>query len=208
MLEDISHLKMPPFGERQRIGLLGGTFNPPHDGHRLISEMALKKLRLDWVWWLVTPGNPLKENSTLPTLEKRMAMARPIARHPKIKITGVEASLGTRYTADTLEKLRQRAPRARFIWLMGADNLCQFSRWERWQDIAATIPIAVYDRPGYQLAAFSSKAAHRLRRYELCEKDAMLLARAGTKPPQLSYLRGPLSYISSTALRAAGTAKG
>ena len=193
---------LPAYGEGQRIGLLGGSFNPPHLGHRLVSEMALKRLQLDWVWWLVTPGNPLKDTTGLPSQQERMRLAAPLARHPRIRVTGIEAALRTRYTADTLERLADMAPGARFIWLMGGDNLIHFHRWERWRDIAHSVPMAIYDRPGYHLRAMASKAATSLRRWEIHEEDAPKLGRMGHKGPEWVYLTGPLSSLSSTALRA------
>lgn len=191
---------LPPFGQGQRIGLLGGSFNPAHEGHRLISEMAIRRLKLDWLWWLVTPGNPLKDTRTLPPLAERMARAADFAGHPLIRITGVEATLGTRYTADTVERLQARAPGARFIWLMGADNLIQFEAWERWRDIADAVPIAVYDRPGHHLKALAARAAHVLAPWRLAESDAPLLGRRD-RTPQWVYLTGPVSHLSSTTLR-------
>jgi len=130
-----------------RIGLFGGTFNPPHEGHRLASLIALKRLKLDAVWWLVTPGNPLKENAGLPPLHERIEAARALADHPRIIVTGLEAQIGTRYTFDTIDHLTRRCAGVRFAWIMGADNLASFHRWQRWREIAALTPIAVIDRP-------------------------------------------------------------
>jgi nicotinate-nucleotide adenylyltransferase len=182
-----------------RIGLFGGSFNPPHEGHALVSRMALTRLRLDRLWWLVTPGNPLKDTLGLASLEARIAAARKIARDPRIVVTGIEAEIGARYTADTLRFLRQRCPGVRFVWIMGADNLLQFHRWRRWEEIMRTTPIAVIDRPGATLRATNAKAATRFSGARIAERDAPLLASA--MPPALLYLHGPRSLSSSTALR-------
>jgi nicotinate-nucleotide adenylyltransferase len=194
---------IPPYGSGQRIGLLGGSFNPAHAGHDLLSRMMIKRLELDWLWWLVTPGNPLKETSNLPSLSSRMAQCQNIANHPRIRVTGIEAKLGTRYTADTLEKLKKRCPDARFIWLMGGDNLVQFHLWEDWQEIAASTPMAIYDRPSYRGRALHSLAANRLKAYRIDEQDARLLGREPMgNHASWCYLTGPLSALSSTLIRA------
>lgn len=138
---------LPPHSDGMRIGLLGGSFNPPHQAHRAISLFALKRLQLDRVWWLVTPGNPLKNNGGLHALAERAAAARKVAADPRIEISCLESVIGTRYTADTIDYLRRRASRLRFVWIMGADNLAQFHRWQKWQHIAAQVPMAVVDRP-------------------------------------------------------------
>ncbi len=183
-----------------RIGLLGGSFNPAHDAHRYISLFALKRLKLDRIWWLVSPGNPLKDVSGLPDLAARMNAAREIARDPRIVVTGIEAELGTRYTVDTIAGLRKRFPRARFVWLMGADNLTQFNRWRDWQTIAGLLPIAVIDRPSHSLRASASTAAQRLARNRLDEAQAHKLADCA--PPAWVFLRGLKLPLSSTQLRA------
>lgn len=182
-----------------RIGLFGGSFNPPHEGHALVSRIALTRLRLDRLWWLVTPGNPLKDTSELPTLEARIAAARRIARDPRIVVTGVEAGIGARYTADTLRYLRARCPGVRFVWIMGADNLLQFHHWRDWEDILRRMPVAVVDRPGATLRAANAKAAQRFPRARMSEERAGVLATA--IPPALLYLHGPRSFVSSTELR-------
>ena len=141
--------RSPPVSsaDHLRIGLLGGSFNPAHEAHRAINLFALKRLGLDRVWWLVSPGNPLKDVSHLPSLAERISAAQEIAADPRIVVTGIEAEFNTRYTVDTIARLRLRFPRARFVWLMGADNLSQFSRWRDWQTIAELLPMAVIDRP-------------------------------------------------------------
>lgn len=193
---------LPPHGKGMRIGLFGGSFNPPHDGHLLVSRIALAKLALDRVWWIVTPGNPLKENAGLPSLATRMAAARAIGDHPQIDVTGFEAEIGTRYTYDTISYLTRRCPGVDFVWLMGADNLAQFHRWQHWQDIANLVPVAVIDRPGSTLKAAHSRAGHWLARYRYAEHEARLLAQAQT--PAFIFLHGRRSATSSTELRNAG----
>ncbi len=183
------------------VGLLGGSFDPPHEGHVHVTRWALRRLGLKRVWWLVSPGNPLKARGPA-TLEARLAACRAIMRHPRVDVTDLEARLGTRYTAETLAALTARFPEVRFVWLMGADNLAGFHRWERWRGIAATVPIGVLARPGAQLAAGLSPAARTLRRGRLPEAAAAGLASA--KPPAWVLLTGPMSDLSSTDLRRAG----
>ena len=181
-----------------RIGLLGGSFNPPHEAHRAISLEALRRLKLDRVWLLVTPANPLKDASVLPSLEARIDAARKIARHPRIDVTGFSG--GSIYTADLLAALARRFPGVRFVWLMGADNLTQFHLWRDFEAIFARVPIAVFDRPGYRMAARASRAAQRFAAYRVDETDAGGLA--DLIPPAWTLLTHPLSGLSSTALRA------
>ncbi|MGU9980861.1 nicotinate-nucleotide adenylyltransferase [Phreatobacter sp. HK31-P] len=190
---------MPPHAPGMRIGLFGGSFNPPHDAHRLVALTALKRLGLDAVWWLVSPGNPLKTGRGLAPLDERIAAARRLARHPAIHVTGVEAALGTRYTFDTIAKLRARCRGVRFVWIMGADNLAQFHLWQNWRGIAAMVPLAVVDRPGASLRAGAGVAAQALARYRMAESDGRLLA--GAHPPAWIFLHGRKSPLSSTALR-------
>jgi nicotinate-nucleotide adenylyltransferase len=184
-----------------RIGLFGGTFNPPHDAHRAASLLALKRLGLDRIWWLVTPGNPLKENRGLPPLERRIAVSRKMASHPGIEVTGIEAALRTRFTFDTVKKLQARFPQVRFVFIIGADNLAGFHRWKNWRALANIIPIAVVDRPDYDLSALATPAASTLARARIDESDAALLALL--QPPAWVFLHGLKSELSSTALRAA-----
>jgi nicotinate-nucleotide adenylyltransferase len=183
----------------QRIGLYGGSFNPPHAGHRHVSLLALRRLKLDRLWWMVTPGNPLKDQSGLPTTDERVAAAEAVAHHPRIDVTAFECELGTRYTVDTLAFLVRRCPGVRFVWVMGADNHAGFHRWRGWERIAAMMPCAVVDRPGWTLRATSSRAASRLARYRITESEAPLLA--DSAPPAWVFLHGPRSSLSSTALR-------
>jgi nicotinate-nucleotide adenylyltransferase len=194
-------LRPPPTADGMRIGLLGGSFNPPHRAHRLITETALKRLNLSQVWWIVTPGNPLKEHADLAPLAERIRLSRGVARHPRIKITAFEAALGAAYTAQTLIWLHERLPRVRFVWLMGADNLAGFHRWNDWRTIFEIMPIAVEDRPGWRHRALASPAAARFARYRIPEGEAAMLP--DLPPPAWCYVSGPLSKLSSTALRAA-----
>jgi len=180
-----------------RIGLFGGSFNPAHSGHRHVAETALKRLRLDAVWWLVAGGNPLKENHG--AFEARLASARRIARHPAMRVTGIERALGVRYTSHLLEKLLPRLGSADLVWIMGADNLGGFHRWGRWADIACRLPIAVVARPGESPKAGLSKFARRFAHSRLPESAAVSLA--GRSAPAWVYLTAPLDRASSTALR-------
>jgi nicotinate-nucleotide adenylyltransferase len=194
-------VRLPPHGRGMRIGLFGGSFDPPHAAHRAASLIALKRLDLDRIWWLVTPGNPLKDTRGLAPLEQRLAAARALAQHPRIDITGIEAEIGARYTYDTMRYLLDRCPGVRFVWIMGADNLRSFSRWQRWRDIAAMVPIAVIDRLGPSLYATAGSAAQALARHRLPDSQAGSLAEC--RPPAWVYLHGLKSPLSSTALRAA-----
>jgi nicotinate-nucleotide adenylyltransferase len=176
----------------QRIGLLGGSFDPPHQGHVHISRWALRNLRLDRVWWLVSPGNPLKQRGPA-AIERRLAACRALAGHPRITVTDIERHLATRYTADTLARLSQHYPGVRFVWLMGSDNLAGFHRWQRWDWLA---------RPGEQVKAGLSPAARRFAHQRLPQSAASLLGRGDA--PRWSLLTGPMSPDSSTAIRARG----
>jgi nicotinate-nucleotide adenylyltransferase len=189
-----------------RIGLLGGSFNPAHDAHRALSLLAWKRLGLDRVWWLVTPGNPLKLNRDLPPVEKRIAQAREVATSPFIDVIAPEVGYRTRYTFDTALRLVRDFPRTRFVWLMGADNLAQFHRWKRWREFAAIMPIAVVARPGDEDAPLSSHAAHALARFRVDESDAPLLL--SIRAPAWLYLHGLKSPLSSTNLRARNKGEG
>ncbi len=191
---------IPPHAPGMRIGLFGGTFDPPHRAHLDACLLVMKRLKLDRVWWLVTPGNPLKNTRGLAPLAERMVAARKLADHPRIDITGIEAVINTRYTFDTIEWLRMRCPRVQFVWIMGADNLRHFHRWQKWRAIAELIPIVVVDRPGPSLYASNSTAGQALAQFRIPEIAASSLP--GRRPPVWTYLHGLKSTLSSTALRA------
>jgi nicotinate-nucleotide adenylyltransferase len=190
----------PPYAAPgQTIGLLGGSFNPPHVAHRMISETALKRLGLDKVWWVVSPGNPLKQRSETAPLAERLKLCRAVATNPHIVITDFEADLPSPYTASTLAFLKARMPLVRFVWIMGADNLAGFERWQRWREIFTMVPVVVVDRPGWRLKALASKAARAFAASRVPEVDAATLA---LRPaPAWTFLTGPLSHASSTAIR-------
>jgi nicotinate-nucleotide adenylyltransferase len=193
------HAALPFHTDGMRVGLLGGSFNPPHIAHRAISLFAIKRLKLDRVWWLVTPGNPLKDTGRLHQLDERAAAARAVADDPRIDVTCLESVIGTRYTVDTINYLRRRASHLRFVWIMGSDNLAQFHRWQKWQRIANEVPIAVIDRPPQSFRALTAPAAQALARYRLPEKEAARLADA--RPPAWVFLTGLKINLSSTGLR-------
>jgi nicotinate-nucleotide adenylyltransferase len=182
-----------PVADGLRIGLLGGSFNPAHSGHLYVSETALRRLKLDSVWWLVSPGNPLKAEAGMAPFAARLQGARTLAgRHPRIHVSDLEQKLGTRYTIDTITALERRFPEIQFVWLIGSDNLAQFSRWRRWQELARKIPIAVVQRPGSILASL----------------HAPLIRRFGTtrelfRPPAVMILDGARNHESATRLRGA-----
>jgi nicotinate-nucleotide adenylyltransferase len=192
-------LVLPPHTPGLRIGLFGGSFNPPHAAHRAVSLLALKKLGLDRVWWLVTPGNPLKDTAGLPSLEERIKAAEAVADHPRIAVTGFESVIGTKYSADTIAWLLNECPGVHFVWIMGADNLKTFHRWKNWRQIFMSMPIAVVDRGGLSLSATSGAAAQAFARARLPEIKARSLALH--QPPAWVYLHGIKSELSSTALR-------
>ncbi len=191
--------QVPPAGAR--IGLLGGSFNPAHEGHLEISQEALKRLGLDRVWWLVSPQNPLKPRHGMAPMAERLASARALAQDPRILPTGLEAGLGTSYTADTLRALAGLLPRVRFVWLMGADNLIQVHHWQDWQQIFNTVAVAVFDRPSYAFRALSGRAALSFARYRLHEGSARRLAEE--RPPAWVFIRCRLNPQSATDIRAA-----
>jgi len=191
---------LPPSASGMRIGLFGGSFNPPHEGHRLVSQQVLKRLRLDAVWWLVSPGNPLKDHGQLAPLAERVRAARDLVRLPDVHVTGFEAAEGFRYTYDTLKFLTDAMPDRRFVWIMGADSLRSFHKWDRWRDIADLMPLAVYVRPGSSRRAPFSKAATALARFRLDETDAAILPDAPA--PAWVYLNGLMSALSSSEIRA------
>ena len=185
----------------QRIGLLGGSFDPPHRGHVHISKAALKRFRLDQVWWLVSPGNPLKKDAPA-AMEKRLAACRALLDNPRIRVTDFEARVGTRYTAETLQAIFRRRRGVKFVWLMGADNLAQFHRWQQWEWIMENVPVGVIARPGDRTAARMSKAAKRYEGYRLRGNLSARLADA--EPPAWCFINVPMLDISSTKIRADG----
>jgi len=192
-------VNLPRFAKGQKIGLMGGSFNPPHEGHLLITRIALTRLRLDRVWWMVTPGNPMKSPDELAALDDRVDKARALFDDPRVAVTGFEEEIGARYTCDSIVFLKARAPGVKFVWLMGADNLRQFHLWRHWRAIADAVPIAVIDRPGSTLKALASPAAQAMARYRMPEGGAAQLA--DRAPPAFVFLHGPRSTASSTALR-------
>lgn len=194
------YLRMPHVEKGMQVGLFGGSFNPPHAGHALVAEIALRRLALDQLWWIVTPGNPLKSSNELAPLAERLMLSEGIARDPRIKVTAFEAAHHVRYTADTLALVRARNPGVDFVWVMGADSLRDFHRWQRWRKIARTFPIAVVDRPGDTLSLLSSLMAKTFDYARVDETDALHLARM--EPPAWTFIHGPRSSLSSTALRA------
>ncbi|MBM3505811.1 MAG: nicotinate-nucleotide adenylyltransferase [Alphaproteobacteria bacterium] len=185
---------------RRRIGLLGGSFNPAHQGHRKLSVLALKRLRLDQVWWLVSPQNPLKSSFGMAPLAERLRAARKLATHPRIRVTDLERRLGTRYTVDTLSALRRRCRDQRFVWLMGADNLVQLRHWYRWTRIFALASVAVFDRPGETWRALASLPARRFRHRRVAAARSGSLA--SRRLPAWTLLHGVNDPTSATALRA------
>lgn len=182
-----------------RIGVFGGSFNPPHAAHRAASLFALRRLALDRIWWLVSPGNPLKDARALPPLAERMRFARAVACHPLIEVTDLEASLGTRYAFDTVRRVRERFAGVCFVFVVGADILPEFHRWRRWRELAASIPLAVIDRPEFSLQALASPAAQALLPVRLPEHAAATLP--FRNPPAWAYLHGLKSPLSSSGIR-------
>jgi nicotinate-nucleotide adenylyltransferase len=187
-----------------RIGLLGGSFNPAHAGHVHASRQALKQLKLDRIWWLVSPQNPLKPERGMAPFDARLTQARAFARDPRIAVTLVEAELGTRYTIDTVSALQRRFPQTRFVWVMGADNLLQLPRWKRWEALLRRIPVAVVPRPGSAAQARTGVAARRFAA-ALAPANEQFAKR---RPPALTVLEGPRSPESASRLRAAKAASG
>ncbi len=196
-----SNGKSPPrAGKVRRIGLLGGSFNPAHDGHRHISRQALDHLRLDEIWWLVSPLNPLKSAAGMAPFDERVASARAVAGDPRIIVSDLERELGTRYAVDTLPLLQERFPDSRFVWIMGADNLIQVPQWRDWRTVFRTLPIAVFARPSYSFRALSGRAARRFARYQVRESRIGDLAEM--RPPAWAFVFGGLHTTSATRIRA------
>lgn len=200
----MTHFPPNPWGDRLRlrVGLLGGSFNPAHEGHRHISLCALKTLALDQVWWLVSPQNPLKPVEGMAPQDLRLEAAVKVADHPAILVTGLESRLGTRYTADTIIALRRRFPARRFVWLMGADNLRQMPRWNHWQRIFDAVPVAVFDRSPYSHNALAGMAARRFGQMRRPAQRAGQLAEA--KAPAWVFLHQERHPASATAIRRQG----
>lgn len=186
-----------PVADGLRVGLLGGSFNPAHEGHIHASELAMKRLELDYVWWLVSPQNPLKPIEGMAGLQKRIVDARKVARHPRIVVTGIEAELGVRYTADTIAALQRHFPQVAFVWLMGSDNLVQIPRWKHWRSIFRRVPVAVAAREGTALAARTGTAA---RTFAGAFRPPNRLFPT-LSPPAWTWLDGSRNPQSATALR-------
>ncbi|MHA6685699.1 nicotinate-nucleotide adenylyltransferase [Mesorhizobium sp. A556] len=190
---------MPHVEKGMQVGLFGGSFNPPHAGHALVADIALRRLALDQLWWMVTPGNPLKNGRELAPLAERLHRSEDITKNPRIKVTAFEAAHHIRYTADTLALVRARNPGVDFVWIMGADSLRDFHRWQRWRQIMLTFPVAVIDRPGATLSFLSSVVAKTFDYARIDERDAQQLARM--RAPAWTFIHGPRSPLSSSAIR-------
>ncbi|KHA53667.1 putative nicotinate-nucleotide adenylyltransferase [Sulfitobacter geojensis] len=193
--------QFPYASKGQVIGLLGGSFDPAHEGHAHITREALKRFGLDRVWWLVSPGNPLKTRGPAP-LADRVARARQVMQHPRVEVTDIEAHLGTRYTAQTIARLQAIYPQVRFVWLMGADNMAQFHLWQDWRGIMQSVPVGVLARPGQRISARMSRAAALYAPYRIAGRYGQLLAHA--EAPAWSFVNVPMNDASSTAIRAKG----
>ena len=189
----------------QRIGLLGGSFNPAHEGHLAISEAALEKLKLDHVWWLMSPQNPLKETKDLASFEARLLAAKELTNNPRIYVSGLEQEYALDYTVQTLEFLKSHLLKTHFVWLMGIDCLLEFDRWKSWEKIIKLVPIAVFARPGYSVDALTGQVAARLKDFRWPEKEVPRLATA--TPPAWVYFEGPMVELSATQLRNQAEAK-
>lgn len=192
-------VRLPPHYAGMRIGLYGGSFDPPHAGHRHVALTALRRMRLDRIWWIVTPGNPLKDRRGLAAFADRLAATRAVACHPRMEVTDIDGAIGSIYTVDTLRFLVRRCPDIRFVWIMGADSLAGLHRWRAWREIARLVPIAVIDRPPWTVRAARSPAATALAPSRIDEARAAGLA--GRHAPAWSFLHGPRSDLSSTSLR-------
>jgi nicotinate-nucleotide adenylyltransferase len=190
-------IKLPPRGAGQRIGLFGGSFNPAHQGHYAVALFALKALKLDWVWWLVSPQNPLKDPASIDEYGKRMAYTRRIAKHPRFVVTDIEQQMKTRYTEETLERLKARSGDTKFVWIMGADSLGQLCRWHHWLDIVDMVPLAVLARPGYSIKALRGVAATRFTGRRVVSAATVL----NKTTPRWTFITMPLRNESSTAIR-------
>jgi nicotinate-nucleotide adenylyltransferase len=192
-------IKLPPFGRGQRIGLFGGSFNPAHAGHRMVALYALKRLKLDWVWWLVSPQNPLKDAKETGEYKSRLIFTRKTATHPRFIVTDLEKQIHSRNTAQTLSAMQNALSQAHFVWIMGADSFRDLDRWKRWSHIAETLPLAVLARPGYSVRALGSQAANRYAKNRVRNEQAGVLAKR--RPPAWVFVSMPLRKESSTAIR-------
>ena len=192
-------LKPPAFGDGQRIGLFGGSFNPAHYGHYMVALYALKRLELDWVWWLVSPQNPLKDPSETGEYAARLAYTGKVAKHPRFVVTDIERQMAARTTADTLRGLKPLLGRAHFVWIMGADSFASLHRWHDWLEIPETLPLAVLARPGFSLRALGGPAATRFAEAQVPTDHAAALVTA--RPPAWCFIPMPLRPESSTAIR-------
>jgi nicotinate-nucleotide adenylyltransferase len=190
-------LRLPPRGSGQRIGLFGGSFNPAHRGHYMVALYAMKRLKLDWIWWLVSPQNPLKDPSIIDEYSKRLAYTRRVARHPRFIVTDIENQMHTRYTEETLRRLKAIGGNAKFVWIMGADSLASLHHWHHWHDIVHIVPLAVFARPGYSIKALRGMAATRFAARRVTPPSAV----PDKKTPAWTFVTMPLRNESSTAIR-------
>ncbi|AGF75294.1 nicotinate-nucleotide adenylyltransferase [Bartonella vinsonii] len=189
-----------PYVERSNVvGLFGGSFNPPHAGHLFVAKTAIQRLCLNQLWWMVTPGNPLKDHTHLPSLDERMRLSLEHIDHPKIRLTGFEQAIGSKVSVDTISYILAHHRGVRFVWVMGADSFATFHHWYRWHDIISMLPVAIIDRPFVHMPALSAPMAHIYRSFRLDERESIRLP--FMKPPAWTYLHGPLSFQSSTSLR-------
>jgi nicotinate-nucleotide adenylyltransferase len=193
------NLRLPVFSKGQRIGLFGGSFNPAHPGHLAVGRQALKRLRLDHVWWMVSPQNPLKETDDTADFNERMESASNLIVNQSMVVTDLEMQLGTSCTAETFQLLKPVLSQADFVWIMGADSFAELHRWHYWQVIPETLPLAIFDRPGWRFKAMAGMAAHRYGSKRVATVDAHLLP--SLKAPAWVFLPMPLRYESSTAIR-------
>lgn len=196
------HLRLPTCWPGMRVGIFGGSFDPPHRGHLAVSQVALRALALDQVWWLVSPKNPMKPRAPSQDLARRVAAARALANHPRIHATGVEIALGTTYTADTIRRIIPRLNGIKLVWMMGADSFADFHLWRKWPEIAESMPLAVFNRPGSALRALASPAAKALAKNRIPERASAILASSAA--PAWVFLSRPHIPLSSTALRKSG----
>ena len=193
--------KLPPRGAK--VGVLGGSFNPAHGGHRHISQLALRRLALDRVWWLVSPQNPLKERSGMAPLDVRYSKANSIARHRRIDVTSLELELKTVYTIDTIRRLKSDVSHVTFVWIMGADNLIEIARWKAWRSLFQYLPVAIFDRANYAREALSSEAARAFARARISDRNVSGLFAKG--PPAWAFIRAELHPASATSIRRSGS---